>query len=225
MNIVSTLVANRRILRQIESLECHNATRCSIYEYSEDIEYHVLGSRTLTFSFWGLTYLLQWKVGQSNAQLHDFLADPPCFRYIYIDPSTLLSFRTEPLVDWCAGSVTFSRGTRRAFCRTNAGRRVADEFRLEKNHVLQHQFSTYQPQEGADWCWLMVVGDWWPSIEFFFHWFISTFQPLCFVFSLHLYFFRIFCCMFCLVSSWLSGIWSLVEAGSLVPEARAHDNT
>ena len=84
MNIVSTLVANRRILRQIESLECHNATRCSIYEYSEDIEYHVLGSRTLTFSFWGLTYLLQWKVGQSNAQLHDFLADPPCFRYIYI---------------------------------------------------------------------------------------------------------------------------------------------
>lgn len=55
--------------------------------------------------------------------------------------------------------------------------------------------------KGADWCWLMVVGDWWPGIEFFFHWFISTFQPLCFVFSLHLYFFWIFCCMFCLVSS------------------------
>lgn len=29
---------------------------CSIYEYIED---HVLGSQTLTFCFWGLTYLLQ----------------------------------------------------------------------------------------------------------------------------------------------------------------------
>lgn len=98
-----------------------------------------------------------------------------------IDPSTLLSFWTEPLVDWCAGSVTFSRGTRRAFCRTNAGRRVADEFRLEKKYVLQHQFSTYQPQGGADWCWLMVVGDWWPGIDFFFPSFVLLLDFLLYV--------------------------------------------
>lgn len=98
--IVSTLVANRRILRQIESLEYHNATRCSIYEYSEDIEYHVLGSRTLTFSFWGLTYLLQWKIGQSNAQLHDFLADPPCFRYRSVHVVILLNGTTGGLMCW-----------------------------------------------------------------------------------------------------------------------------
>lgn len=141
-----------------------------------------------------------------------------------IDPSTLLSFWTEPLVDWCAGSVTFSRGTRRAFCRTNAGRRVADEFRLEKNMFYSTDFQLTN-LKGADWCWLMVVGDWWPGIEFFFHWFISTFQPLCFVFSLHLYFFWIFVVCFVWFLPWHSSIWSLVEAGSLVPEARAHDNT